>query len=171
MELTTKQIEAAIVETVGRVHGYFDWRAQQWLGLQLPNLPEKYYAHTPLALSLRAIFDHITGVAPTPETIRDSCQLVCEALFVAPGTTGGGYEIPAEFWTTTLGEAIQEAIGVRPDLSEDAIVETAIACQITGVSRVALQQWRESGRIVPVDQAGQTGGFRYRVGDLRRVAK
>jgi hypothetical protein len=171
MELTNKQYTEIITETVGRAHGYFDWRAQQHLGVALPNVPEKHYEHTPLALSVRAILDHVTGVAPCPDTIRDSCQLVCEALFVAPGNAGGEYLIPESFWETLLGQAITEAIGARADLPNDAIIEAAVACQIAGVSRQTLLNWRESGRLKAVDKNGETGGYRYRAGDVRATLK
>jgi hypothetical protein len=168
-KLKSKQIETEIARVVGEVHGYFDWRAQQWLGVQLPNVTGIHYQHTPLALSLRAIFDHVTSANPQPDTVRDSCQLACEALFVAPGSQGGNYEIPAEFWDTLTGQAIQAVLGARPELPDDAIIESAVACEIAGVTRETLRNWRELGKLVPVDQGGETGGFRYRAGDVRKL--
>lgn len=169
-KLTNKQISSEVREVVGRLHGYFDWRAQQYLGVQLPNVRERDYERTPLALSLRAIFDHVTGANPQPETVRDSCQLVCEALFVSPGNAGGQYTIPARFWDTLTGQAIALILGARFDVPDDAVIETAEACAIAGVTRAALHQWRESGRLVPVDQNGDRNSFRYRAGDVRRAA-
>lgn len=170
-KLKNKQIEDEVRRVAGELHGYFDWRAQQWLGVQLPNVPERHYQHTPLGLSLRAVFDHATGANPQPETVRDSCQLICEALFVAPGNQNGEYTIPAKFWKTLLGQAIQEILGSRPEIPDDAIIETGVACEIADVSRETLRLWRESGKLVAVDQAGATGGFRYRAGDVRRATK
>jgi hypothetical protein len=98
---------------------FYDWRALEWLGVQLPNLPEKHYSNTPLALSLRALFDHVTGVAPAPETVRDACQRVCEALFVAARVAGREYTIPAEFWETLTGQAIRAAFGGSPEIGDN----------------------------------------------------
>lgn len=170
--LKNKQIEAEIARVVGELHGYFDWRVQQWLGVALPDVPEKHYQHTPLALSLRAIFDHVTGANPQPETVRDSCQLVCEALFVAPGNQGSTYEIPAEFWATLTGRAVQSVLGPRPELPDDAEITGEEAESVVGRSRQAIDLARQSGKLTARgSKKGTRSVWLYRVEELRKWAK
>jgi hypothetical protein len=38
-----------------------------------------------------------------------------------------------------------------------------------GVSRENLRNWRELGKLAAADKAGATGGFRYRIGDVRAL--
>jgi hypothetical protein len=150
---------------------FYDWRALEWLGVQLPNLPEKHYSNTPLALSLRALFDHVTGVAPAPETVRDACQRVCEALFVAARVAGREYTIPAEFWETLTGQAIRAAFGGSPEIGDEAEITGEQAAQLAGVSRETIRLWREAGKLTAVREGGSGGAFWYRAGDVRRVAR
>lgn len=166
---TTKQIDAEIRRVVGELAAYHSWRVSQHLQLgQEIILTDEMAA--PFALTLRELFDHAYGDRQV-EWIADTCQSVCEALFVPPATFGGGYEIPEAFWETLTGQAIQLAMGARPDIPDDAIIESRDACQIANITRAALQDWRESGRLTPFDQKGGTGGFRYRAGDVRAARR
>ena len=94
-------------------------------------------------------------------------QAICEALFVTPGTTGGNYEIPKEFWNTLTGKAVW--LVQLQALPDNALIESEDACLLVGVSRETLRNWRELGKLAAADKAGATGGFRYRIGDVRAL--
>lgn len=162
---TTKQIDTEIRRVIGELAAYHSWRVSQHLILG-QEIILKDEMDAPFALTLRELFDHAYGNDQV-EWIADTCQSVCEALFVSPGTQGAEYSIPEEFWDTLTGQAIKLVLGARPDIPDDAIIESRDACQIAGVTRAGLQDWRESGRLKPIDQKGGTGGYRYRAGDVR----
>jgi hypothetical protein len=160
--LTAEQIAAEIDRVTGQIVSYFSTRAQKLLVVpcEVPAGQEW------IRLKLAELFNHVTGVAPIADA-PDVAQAVCEALFAAPGTTGGNYEIPKEFWDTLTGKAVW--LVQLQSLPDDALIESEDACLLVGVSRETLRNWRAAGKLAAADKAGATGGFRYRVGDVRAL--
>lgn len=54
-----------------------------------------------------------------------------------------------------------------PGIDDDDIVTGDVASQIAGVSREAIREWRESGRLKSAGQGGPGAAYNYRVGDVR----
>lgn len=168
MNLKTKEINKEIERVLDSVSRFYHWRAEQYLGCELS---EPKFTPTPLELSLRSLFDHVTGITSLPE-IREVCQAVCEALFVAPGNQGGEYTIPESFWQTLTGEAVRFALGGGdPTIADDDEIETGEVCAWLGVTRATLQNWRENGKLVPVGVNPINRGSLYRAADVRRLAR
>lgn len=158
--LTNSDIAVETDRVTGQIVGYFSARTQELLGVpcEVPDGQEW------IRLKLAELFNHVTGLAPITYA-PDVAQAICEALFVAPGTAGGNYEIPKEFWDTLSGKAVW--LVQLQALPDDALIESEDACLLAGVSRETLRNWRASGKLAAADKAGATGGFRYRVGDVR----
>lgn len=158
--LTAEQIAAEIDRVTGQIVSYFSTRAQKLLGApcEVPDGQEW------IRLKLAELFNHVTGAAPIPYA-PNVAQAICKALFVAPGTTGGNYEIPKEFWDTLTGKAVW--LVQLQSLPDDALIESEDACLLVGVSRETLRNWRAAGKLAAADKDGATGGFRYRVDDVR----
>lgn len=160
--LTNKQIAAEVDRVTGQIVGYFSTRAQELLGVSC----EVPAGQKWIRLKLAKLFNHVTGVAPIADA-PDVAQAVCEALFAAPGTASGSYEIPKEFWDTLTGKAVWFV--QLQALPNDTLIESEDACLLVGVSRETLRNWRKSRKLAFADQEGATGGFRYRVGDVRAL--
>lgn len=160
--LTAEQIAAEIDRVTGQIVSYFSTRAQKLLVVpcEVPDGQEW------IRLKLAELFNHVTGVAPIADA-PNVAQAICKALFVAPGTAGGNYEIPKEFWDTLTGKAVW--LVQLQSLPDNALIESEDACLLAGVSRETLRNWRSSGKLAFADQEGATGGFRYRVGDVRAL--
>lgn len=160
--LTNSDIAAEVDRVTGQIVSYFSTRAQGLLGVSC-EVPE---GQEWIRLKLAELFNHVTGAAPIPYA-PNVAQAICKALFVAPGTTGGNYEIPKGFWDTLTGKTVW--LVQLQALPDDALIESEDACLLAGVSKETLRNWRAAGKLATADKAGATGGFRYRVGDVRAL--
>jgi len=144
-----KAYRDTIISFLAAYYGGRAWEMRESFGLyQLPPLlTNDQLLHTMLAQQLAEIARAAAGEIPhseeAAEIIYQNIQDLMEALF-APRGVGTGYQIPASFWDSPLGQMVSRAILW---IKGDELISLAEAAKIRGVSIPAISQAVKAGRL------------------------
>ena len=167
-EFTPRETEDDIRAQVSRVFHEARWVISQLIlpGAEIKSPTIEQTSTCPLAQLMREVIEHAAGVREVPD-IYGACKHLLRILFgKAPSHEG---EIPALFWATPLGAAINECSGSFQGLGDDAELSEPEAARFLGIGQLTLFNYSQSGILLPHRRVGHH--YLFKVGQLREFRR